>query len=222
MNENVRQKEGKALRPWCEDEFITKVELPGIRQDQDWLWDPDAGSGISGRRESAQAQDLNGLQGIRPKKGPWLVEVRPDEELPPDFCVRPRRILAPTALDETSAVAVDYASALAWRFGSELALLYAFEGSDYAQSSNREAELRTCCSALKLRNLKTRVFLEPGPTGERVKDVANALDADLIVTSCDYHRRFLNYLTHAPTGTLRLQGVACPVVLVDDAAVMAQ
>src|SRR5208282_1582451 len=45
---------------------------------------------------------------------------------------RPRRILAPTGLDEASAVALDYASALARRFGSELALLYAFEGSDYA------------------------------------------------------------------------------------------
>jgi nucleotide-binding universal stress UspA family protein len=183
---------------------------------------PNAGSGISGRRESAQAQYLNGLQGIRPKKGAWLVEVRPDEELPPYCSVNPRRILAPTALDEASAVALDYASALARRFGSELALLYAFEGSDYAQSSNIEAELRTCCSELRLRDLKTRVFLEPAPPGEQVKAVANALDADLIVTSCDYHRRFLNYLTQAPTGTLRLQGVACPVVLVDDASVMAQ
>ena len=92
MNENVRQKEGKAFRPWCEDEFISKVELPGIRQDQDWVGDPNAGSGISGRRESAQAQYSNGLQGIRPKKGAWLVEVRPDEELPPaphsrSYCV---------------------------------------------------------------------------------------------------------------------------------------
>jgi len=43
MNENVRQKEGKAFRPWCEDEFISKVELPGIRQDQDWVGDPNAG-----------------------------------------------------------------------------------------------------------------------------------------------------------------------------------
>jgi hypothetical protein len=62
--------------------------------------------------------------------------------------------------------------------------------------------------------------LSAGPTGKRVKDVANALDAGLIVTSCNYHRRLLNYLTHTPTGTLRLQGVACPVVLVDDASVM--
>lgn len=159
---------------------------------------------------------------MRPKKDAWLVEVRPHEELPPDFCVRPRRILAPTALDEASAVALDYASALARRFGSELTLLYAFEGSDYTQSSNREAELRTCCSALRLRDLKTRVFLKPGPPGEQVKAVADALDADLIVSSCDYHRRFLSYLTHAPTGTLRLQGVACPVVLVNDASVMPQ
>jgi len=102
MNENVRQKEGKALRPWCEDEFIT------IRQDQDRVGDPNAVSGISGRRESGQAQYLNGLQGMRLKKDAWLVEVRPDEELPPDFCVRPRRILAPTALDEASAVALPH------------------------------------------------------------------------------------------------------------------
>ena len=139
MNENVRQKEGKAFRPWCEDGFITKVELPGISQDR--VGDPNAGSGISGRRESAQAQYFNGLHGIRPKKGAWLVEVRPDEELPADFCVSLRRILVPTALDEASAVALDYASALARRFGSELALLYAFEGSDYAQSSDVEAKL---------------------------------------------------------------------------------
>src|SRR5208283_3740062 len=161
------------------------------------------GSGISGRRESAQAQYLNGLQGMIPKKGACLVEVRPDEELPTDFCVSPRRILAPTALDEASAVALDYASALARRFGSELALLYVFEGSDYDQSSNIAAELRKCFSALRLRHLKIRVFLRPGPTGEQVKAVANALDADLIVTSCDYHRRFLSHLTHAETGTLR-------------------
>ena len=142
MNENVRQKEGKAFRPWCEDEFISKVELPGIRQDQDWVGDPNAGSGISGRRESAQAQYSNGLQGIRPKKGAWLVEVRPDEELPPDFCGSPRCILAPTALDEASAVALDYASALARRFGSELALLYAFEGSDYAPHGTQRQQRR--------------------------------------------------------------------------------
>jgi len=57
---------------------------------------------------------------MRPKKGACLVEIRPGEELPRDFCVRPRRILVPTALDEASAVALDYASALARRFGSAL------------------------------------------------------------------------------------------------------
>ena len=130
-----------------------------------------------------------------------------------------RRILVPTALDKASAVALDYTSALARRFGSEVALLYAFEGSDYAQSSNIEAKLRTCFSALRLRHLKARVFLRPGPTGEQVKAVANALGADLIVTSRDYHRRFLSYLTRIETGILRVQGVPCPVVLVN-AAVM--
>jgi len=113
-----------------------------------------------------------------------------------------------------AAVALEYSSALARRFGSELALLYAFEGSDYAQSSNIEAKLRTCFSALRLRHLKARVFLRAGPTGEQVKAVANALGADLIVTSRDYYRRFLSYLTHRQTGILKVQGVPCPVVLV--------
>src|SRR5271166_2297183 len=55
---------------------------------------------------------------------------------------RPRRILAPTGLDEASAVALDYASALARRFGSELALLYAFEGSDYAPHGTQRQQRR--------------------------------------------------------------------------------
>jgi predicted dehydrogenase len=118
-----------------------------------------------------------------------------------------RCILVPTALDEASAVALDYASALARRFGSELTLLYAFEGSDYAQSSRVEAKLWACFSTIRLRHLKARVFLRPGPTGEQVAAVANALSADLIVTSCDYHDRFLSYLTHAGTGILSDQGM---------------
>ena len=44
--------------------------------------------------------------------------------------------------------------------------------------------------------------------------VANALSADLIVTSCDYYRRFLSYLTHAESGILMVQSIPCPVVLV--------
>jgi nucleotide-binding universal stress UspA family protein len=161
-----------------------------------------------------QIEPLNGVRGMSPKKGAWLVEVRPDEELPEDFCVSLHRILVPTALDEDSAVALDYALALARRFGSELSLLYSLEDSDYARSSRVEAELRTCFSALLIRHLQARFFLRPGPTGEQVKNVANALGADLIVTSSGYHRRFLSCLTHEENGLLRVQGVSCPVVLV--------
>ena len=50
---------------------------------------------------------------------------------PADFSVSLRRILVPTALDKASAVALDYASALARRFGS---MLYAFEDSGSAGS----------------------------------------------------------------------------------------
>ena len=66
---------------------------------------------------------LDSLQEMRSQKSARLVEVRADEELPTDLCVSLRRILVPTALDKASAVALDYASALAGRFGSELALL---------------------------------------------------------------------------------------------------
>ena len=168
----------------------------------------------SSRPVPARVQRLNRLTGIRPKRTAWLVEVRPDEELPADFCVSLSRILVPTALDKASAVALDYASALARRFGSELALLYAFEGSDYDQSSCVETKLWACFSTIRLRHLKARAFLRPGPTGEQVATAANALSADLIVTSSDYHHRFLSYFTHAESGILRVQSIPCPVVLV--------
>ena len=160
-------------------------------------------------RTSPKSRRVSDLKSAR------LVEVRPDEELPADFCVSLRRILVPTALEKASAVALHYASALARRFGSELALFYAFEGSDYDQSSCVETKLWACLSTIRLRHPKVRVFLRPGPTGEQVKTVANALGADLIVSSHDYHRRFLSYLTQAETGILTVQGIRCPVVLVN-------
>ena len=135
--------------------------------------------------------------------------------VPADFSVSLRHILVPTALDKASAVALDYASALARRFGSELAVLYAFEDSDYAGSSVVEAKLLACFSALRLRHLDARVFLRPGAAREQVKAVANAWGADLVITSSDYHHRLLSCLTHAVTGILRVQGVPCPVVVVN-------
>src|SRR5271165_831378 len=172
--------------------------------------DLNEGSEIPGRPHPAQVEHL-----MRLKKSARLVEVRPDEELPTDFCFSLRRILVPIAFDKASAVALDYASALALRFGSELVVLYAFEDSDYAGSSVVEAKLLACFSALRLRHLEARVFFRPGPTGEQVKAVANALGADLVVTSSDYYSRFLSYLAHAETGILRVQGVPCPVVVVN-------
>src|SRR5271166_1777937 len=111
----------------------------------------------SSRPVLAQLERLDSLTGSRPKETARRVEVRPDEKLRANFCVSPRCILVPIALDKASAVALDYASALPRRFGSEHAMLYAFEDSDYAQSSNIEAELRRFCSALRLRHLHYRV-----------------------------------------------------------------
>lgn len=72
--------------------------------------------------EPARVQHLNGFRAMKPKRSAWLVEVRPNEELPADFCLSLRQILVPTVLDKASAVALDYTSALARRFDSELAL----------------------------------------------------------------------------------------------------
>ena len=104
---------------------------------------------------------------------------------------------------------------MARSFGSELALLYAFQDLASAEISRVEAELSGYFSALRLRHPKARLFLRPGLGCEQVKAVANALGADLIVTSHDYHRRFLSCLTHAEAGALTVQGVPCPVVRVN-------
>ena len=179
--------------------------------------DPNAGSGIlSGRLELVQlelSKRSSEEWDLRKARGSWRFV--PTKNFRRDFCVSLHRILVPNGLDEDSAVALDYASALARRFGSEISLLYSFEDSDYARGARVESELRTCFSELLLRHLQARFFLRPGPTGEQVKAVANALGADLIVTSSDYHRRFLSCLTHEETGILKVQGVPCPVVLVN-------
>jgi hypothetical protein len=183
---------------------------------QHWVRDANAGSGMaSGRREPARVQQQKGLQEVRSNKRRWLVEVRPEEELPSCLSLNLHRIFVPTALDEASVVAVEYALCLALGFDSELALLYTLEDPYSAQNSRAEAELWRCFSALRLRHRKIRLFLRPGPTGEQVKSVANAVGADLIVTSRDYHRRFLSCLTHRETDAFRVEGVACPVVLVN-------
>jgi nucleotide-binding universal stress UspA family protein len=190
----------------------TAANFPSLGQRR--VRDPYPDCERSGRREPTQTGPSNSLEETRPENETWLVEVRPDEELPVGFCVSPLRVLVPTALDEASAVALDYASALAGRFGSEIALLYASEDHLSAGNSRAEAELWACFSALGLRQPKVRLFLRAGRTGQQVKAVAEALGSDLVVTSRDYHRRFLSCLTHPESGTLRVGGVSCPIVLV--------
>jgi hypothetical protein len=155
----------------------------------------------------------NGLQGMSLKKSGRLVEVRPDEELPAAFSFSLRRILVPIALDKASAVACDYASTLAQRFGSELAVLYAFEDSDYAQSSNIEAELRTFCSALRLRHLEVRVFLRPGPTGALMFLMEDCMCDTKIFLKCSAIRSRVNANQSRPMQNICWSFLAGPVAI---------
>jgi nucleotide-binding universal stress UspA family protein len=146
-----------------------------------------------------------------------LVEVHSDEELPAGFCVNLNRILVPTALEGASATALQYASTLALSFGSELVLLHVLEDPACAKASRVEAALWRCFSAIRAQGVRARLFLRAGLVGEQVKAVASALKANLIVTSTDYHRRFLSCLAHEDSGASSIQGVPCPVVLVNAA-----
>ena len=154
-----------------------------------------------------------------PESGGFLVEVHPGEELPAGFCTKLGRILVPTALDDPSATALEYASALALGFGSELALLHVMEDPMRVRASAIEAEFRKYSAAIQARDLRTRLFLRAGLVCEQVKAVANVLKADLIVTSHDYHHRFLRCLqVYGHRGGSIVQGVQCPVVLVHASA----
>lgn len=178
---------------------------------------PNVETGVPGLQEPARVVPHRGGPAGRraPGTGGWLVEVNSDEELPAGFCTNLRRILVPTALDGASTTALQYASAVALGLGSELALLYVFEDSSCAKASCVEAELQRCLAAVRAQGVRARLFLHAGLVGEQVKSVASTLEANLIVTSTDYHRRFLSCLAHEDGGALRIQGVPCPVVLVN-------
>lgn len=172
-------------------------------------------AGVPALREPARVvPHRGGLAGKQPESGGSLVEVNSDEELPAGFCVNLRRILVPTALDGASATALRYASTLALGL-SELALLYVFEDPSCAKASRVEAELQRCFSSVRVQGVRARLFLRAGLVGEQVTVVASALKANLIVTSHDYHRRFLSCLARGDNSASVIRGLPCPVVLVN-------
>jgi hypothetical protein len=78
---------------------------------------------------------------------------------------------------------------------------YFFESSvAEANASHIEAEVRRRFSAARVRHPNARLFLRASVVCAQLQAVANALGADLIVTSRDYHRRFLRCLTCAEAG----------------------
>lgn len=148
--------------------------------------------------------------------GSWLVEVYSDEELRTPLWVSLDRILVPTALDDASEIALGYASALALRFGSDLSLLYIIQDPAGREISQLEAKLTRCFSAVRARHPKARLFLRAGVVCDQVKEVSKLTGAGLVVTSTRYHLRFLSCLTcEEKSGVLTLQGIPCPVLLVN-------
>jgi nucleotide-binding universal stress UspA family protein len=181
---------------------------------------PNAQTGVLALREPARVVPHRGSLAERrpPADAGRLVKVQSGEELPAGFCVNLHRILVPTALDDASTTALEYASSLALAFGSELALLHVLEDPAGARASRVETELQRRFAAVRARGLHARLFLRADLVCEQVKAVASALKANLIVTSHDYHRRFLSCLAQEDAGgSAMIQGVPCPLVLVNAA-----
>ena len=149
------------------------------------------------------------------QEGELLVEIRSQENLLSRIQTKPVRILVPIALETASAAALWHASTLALKFGSELVVFYAFDDPECRNASRVEGQLRNWLSAVRVRHPTARLFLRAGIVCEQVKAVASAVGASLIVVSRDYYRRFLSWLARDKAGVLAIQGVPCPVALVD-------
>jgi hypothetical protein len=147
--------------------------------------------------------------------GALLVENRPQEDLLSRIRIKPVRILVPIGLESASAAVLLYASGTALKFGSELVLFYAFDDPECRNASRVERQLWKCLSAVKIRHPTARLFVRAGIVCEQVKAVAAAVGAGLIVMSRDYYRRFLSWLTREEAGLLAVEGMPCPVALVD-------
>jgi hypothetical protein len=149
------------------------------------------------------------------QEGELLVEIRPQEDVLSRIRIKPVRILVPIGLESASAAALLYASGAALRFGSELVLFYAFHDPEDRGASRVEKQLWECLSAVRIRHPTARLFVRAGIVCEQVKAVATSVGAGLIVTSRDYYRRFLSWLTREEAGLLAIRGMPCPVALVD-------
>lgn len=149
--------------------------------------------------------------------GEVLVEDCPQEDVLSRIRIRPVRILVPIDLQEESALAavLRYASSVAIRFGSELVLFYAFDDPEGRNASRAEKQVWRCLAAVRTRHPTARLFVRAGIVGDQVKAVAASVGAGLIVMSRDYYHRFLSWLAREEAGLLAIQGMPCPVALVD-------
>lgn len=149
------------------------------------------------------------------REGELLVEIRPQEYLLSRIHIKPDRILVPIALESAAVAVLLYASEAASKFGSELILFYAFDDPECRNASRIEKQLSNCLSAVRTRHPTARLFIRAGVVCDQLKAVAASVGAGLVVMSRDYHRRFLSWLAREDTGLLAIQGVPCPVALVD-------
>jgi hypothetical protein len=148
-------------------------------------------------------------------EGELLVENGLQEDLLSRIRIKPIRILVPIGLESSPVAVLQYASGAALKFGSELVLFYAFDDSDCRNASRVEKQLWNCLSAVRVRHPTARLFVRAGIVCDQVKAVATSVGAGLIVMSRDYYRRFLSWLAREETGRLAIQGMPCPVALVD-------
>ncbi|MBW0000247.1 MAG: universal stress protein [Verrucomicrobia bacterium] len=148
-------------------------------------------------------------------QGELLVEDCPQEDVLSRIRIRPVRILVPIDLESAPAAVLRYASGAALKFGSELVLFYAFDDPECRHASRVEKQLWKYLSAVRTRHPTARLFVRAGVVGDEVKAVAASVGAGLIVMSRDYYHRFLSWMVREEAGLLTIQGMPCPVALVD-------
>lgn len=149
------------------------------------------------------------------QKGELLFGVGSGKDLLSCIQVKPDRILVPIALEGASAAALSYASDTALSFGAELVLFHAFDDPECRNASRIERQIWSCLAAVQTRHPAARLFLRAGTVCEQVKAVAGAVGAGLVVMSRDYYHRFLSWSVQDKGGVLTVEGMPCPVALVD-------
>jgi nucleotide-binding universal stress UspA family protein len=121
---------------------------------------------------------------------------------PRDPNVRIRTILCPVNFTRIARTALDQACAMAESFDAELVLVHVVEGTEPHLFTGVEAEFRTWVNPFIRANTRYKEIVVHGDAAEQVLNIADQIDADLIVIGAQH--RFFSDTTVVGTTTERI------------------